>query len=300
MPSLSSERRLCAEFLRIRPCALDERAVERLERALEAASASAQRQWPGIQVEPGAFVSALAGNLPAAWTPEQGFAAWCVSDLYLTVAAAKNEANALARFEELLASPAVMGVVEHFRKDGVSPADVRQRLLERLLLAEPGRAPRLATYSGRGPLTEWLRVGAARVAVDLQRQVRSKVVPLDEAAALPLDDTDPELVILRRRHGEQLTQAMRTAFDQLSDRDVNVLRMHFLDGVSPENIGKLYGVNRTTVWRWMTQARGGWMTATRVLLMDALHLTDTQVASLMRDMKSGFHVSLGRWLEERR
>jgi RNA polymerase sigma-70 factor (ECF subfamily) len=193
-----------------------------------------------------------------------------------------------------------MGVVEPFRKDGVAPAEVRQQLLQRLLLAEPGKEARLATYSGRGPLTEWLRVAAARVAVDLQRQLRSKAVPLDEAPALPIDDTDPELTILRRRHGEQLTQAMRAAFDQLSDRDVNILRMHFIDGVSPESIGKLYGVNRTTVWRWMTHARRGWMSATRVLLMDSLRLSDAQVASLVRDMESGFHVSLGRWLEERR
>jgi RNA polymerase sigma-70 factor (ECF subfamily) len=297
--SQPDESGLAEVFLGVRPCSLDGAGVDRLLAELLRVVEEARRRWQGVAVDAADLVSALAERLPPSWEPPAPLPLSPAADLYLAVGAASGDARALGYFEALLCSSAVMSAVEPFRAQGLMPADVIQGLRQRLLAPEPGQRARILSYSARGSLQEWLRVAAVRLAVDLQRQLRSKDVPLEPDFELPLDEADPEMTLLRRQHGEALTQAMRAAFEQLSDRDVNILRMHFIDGVSPDKIGKLYAVNRTTIWRWMTQARNQWMTGTRSLLMKNLKLTQTQVTSLMHNLQSGFHVSLGRWLGER-
>ena len=52
--------------------------------------------------------------------------------------------------------------------------ELKQRVRVRLLVAEAGEVPRIAKYSGRGPLRAWLRVTATRVALDMRRAERPR------------------------------------------------------------------------------------------------------------------------------
>ena len=132
--------------------------------------------------------------------------------------------------------------------------DVRQALRTRLLVAAPGGAPRIADYAGRGPLGAWVRVAAVRVAIDLRRSQGQEPLPASgEHDASPADD--PELALLKARHSAAYADALRAAMASLSAKERNLMRMHFVDGLSIDRIGVAYQVHRATAARWIEALR---------------------------------------------
>jgi RNA polymerase sigma-70 factor (ECF subfamily) len=84
----------------------------------------------------------------------------------------------------------------------------------------------------------------------------------------------------------------------LSERERLILALHLGEQASLEDIGRIYGVNKSTVSRWMAQARSGIQDEVKRLLHARLRVRDTEVDSLYRLVQSDLHVSLVRLLRQ--
>jgi RNA polymerase sigma-70 factor (ECF subfamily) len=70
--------------------------------------------------------------------------------------------------------------------------------------------------------------------------------------------------------------------------------MHFVDGLTIDEIGALYQVHRATAARWISGARNTLLADTRARLTARLALTPSQFDSLMRLVRSELDLSLQR------
>src|SRR5438477_9387309 len=122
--------------------------------------------WPDVQLGEADFARLLAGRSPSA-------------ELYLACACVEGDPRALAALEAMLL-PAVAPVLA--RLDADERDEIVQELRERLLVPRGGKPARIAGYSGRGPLENWLKVAGLREAIEVDR--RRKRAPVSDEAAL--------------------------------------------------------------------------------------------------------------------
>jgi RNA polymerase sigma-70 factor, ECF subfamily len=174
---------------------------------------------------------------------------------------------------------------------------VRQRLSDTLFVASRGVAPKIAKYSGKGPLYAWVGVAAKRIALRLQQQGAGRPGAAHSGILeAVVDGDDPDLELLRARYGTQLEEALASAFQSLPARQKVVLRLSTVDGVSEKDIGAMYHVHQATVSRWKTQAHEAVLEQTRRYLRERHNLHVTEVDSLIRLLHSQVHVTLSRVL----
>jgi RNA polymerase sigma-70 factor (ECF subfamily) len=157
---------------------------------------------------------------------------------------------------------------------------------------------KLASYSGRGRLANWIAVAAQRVALSLARH--DKVLPeplaveeLENAVAV-LPDT--ELAYLRSRCEPHIREAFRLVIAGLPERDRLILRFHLLDGVSLEQIGRMYSVNPSTISRWLSTIRATIREQIERMLAERLGLRSDESISLAALIASDFDISLASLL----
>jgi RNA polymerase sigma-70 factor, ECF subfamily len=212
-------------------------------------------------------------------------------DLYLACACALGVPEALTAFEREIMSKAP-SFIAPTTTDHDIVAEAVQRLREKLLVAKDG-PPRIATYSGRGPLAGFVRVAAIRMVRDVLPAARARA-PL--AAVLPVDD--PELDFIKAKYREQFSEAIATAIAALPSRDRNLLALTLIDGLSTDAVGKIYGKDGATVRRWIAKARETVLEATRTNLQAALSASTDEVDSLIALLKSRWDVSVARHLRE--
>jgi RNA polymerase sigma-70 factor (ECF subfamily) len=168
--------------------------------------------------------------------------------------------------------------------------EVQQLLRERLFMAAPGGSPKIASYSGRSALQAWLRVVALRTALNLQRG-KSRWTGEAGLEALAAG-ADVELDHLRARYQEEFSRALRDAFSELTSKQRNLLRLRFMEGLTDEKIGRLFGVHQTTATRWIAAARDAVFAETRRLLSERLRLSTGEFESLILAVRSQLDVSL--------
>ncbi len=213
-------------------------------------------------------------------------------DLYLALACAHGVADAVKHFDaEHLAH-----VADFVARIDSTPAfadEVRQRLRHRLLVGTPEEPARVLGYSGRGPLGGWLRVCAVREARAIAKDHRRNDPIFKEVAS---DDVDPELAHLKRKYGEAVSEAFRRALDSLDGDDRTMLRMHYLDGLTIEEVGALFKMSRATAARTMSRARQRLVDAVREDLADVLGVGRGEADSLLAFVRSRIDVSLRKHL----
>ncbi len=256
--------------------------------------------WPTISrsISDEAFLHHLAERLPPGGEAPAALAATHGGDLYLACGCTGGDPQALAAFEKHF-----MAEVSHYlARSDTLPAftdEVKQMLRARLLVAEGGLLPRIAGYTGRGPLGGWLRTAAARSAIDLRRSQRGGVVALEhDVLTLQNEASDPELGFLKTHAAAELKAAFETTLARLSPREANVLRLHFLDGVTHEAVAALYRVSVRTVERWTAQLRQKLLDETRRRLAERLRLPASQLDELIGLVQSRLHVSIRRFLNK--
>lgn len=265
-----------------------------LAAALERLAEAGRVAWPALEVEAEAFIAHLAGRLQA----ESALDTLNAADLYLAFACVLGDPAALSAFDAAYLAK-VPPVLRGMLPPGMTDDDVLQSLRLKLFLREGEAPPRIATYSGRGALVHWLRAAALRVAQDFARSRRLEVATADEDLVnTPAVAQEADVALLKSRFAPQFKAAFQEALAGLSARDQNLLRLHYLDGVSPEEIGRLYSTHRTTVWRWLTQCRQELMEKTRALLATRVPAEDEEFASLMNAVHSQLDVSLSRLLRK--
>jgi RNA polymerase sigma-70 factor (ECF subfamily) len=169
-------------------------------------------------------------------------------------------------------------------------ADVRHELRDRLLVAAPGALPKIAHYSGRGPLAAWVRIAAVRLAIDLKRAAK----PVFDAARLPdvADADNPEVQLLKSQYAGEYQAALRESWLKLSVRERSVLRLHYVDGRNLDEVGVLYKVARATAGRWIAGARERILDEMMQILAARLKLTQAELDSIARLVRRDLHLSL--------
>lgn len=255
----------------------------------------ARASWPGVALSLEAFAAALERHRPpflAAPAPDGG--GWLDGlrgeELYLAAACAAGDEVAVRHLERL----AFEGLEKTLaRIDGSSAFvdEVKQELRLHLLVPARGGVPRLAQYAGRGSLVGWVHVAAARVALNLKRRSGPDALALgsfqggvsSDAGAVAVD---AETAYLRERYRDQLQVAFREAVGELTARQRNILRMHFLDGVPLERLALLYGLHRTTLGRWVTKSCEQVLARTRRHLSSKAQLPPKAMDSLILLLRS--------------
>ena len=262
-----------------------------LDAALVDGIAAAQRDWPALAVPADAFAAYVAARIPDGVSPAEAVGQMHTSDLYLACACARGDAKAFAAFDErclgqidrLLAG---MGV------DADASAEVKQELRSRVLVGD-GRAPEILDFTGRGDLRSWVRVMAIRQALRrLERARRDVSVEDDELMQRIVAPGNPELDYAKGIYRREFKQAFEAALRELPDRERTVLRQHYIDGLSIDELGRLYRVHRSTAARMLVRARSLVIETTRARMMHDLDVPSQDLDSIMRLIRSQIDISL--------
>ena len=148
-------------------------------------------------------------------------------DLVMAAACAAGDPVAIAAFEQQHVRsirPSVSRVA--LRPDQLD--ELRQTLRVRLLT---GPTPKIRQYKGNGPLGAWIRVTAARIALELQEATsrHGRDVGSDAAMnALVGSDANPELMAAKAQHREMFQRELQRCFRELDEQEKTLLRMHYL------------------------------------------------------------------------
>jgi RNA polymerase sigma-70 factor (ECF subfamily) len=164
---------------------------------------------------------------------------------------------------------------------------------ERLFVSEPGVRPRIAEYSGRGSLINFVRVVAARLRISKARK-RGEILTIDGsgAAESPSPGSDPELEFIKERYRGEFKRALESALRALDDEARNLLKLHFVDGLTLDQLASLFSVHRATVARRIAAAREEILAGARRLLGERLDADTRELDSLIELVRSRIDLSL--------
>jgi len=270
---------------------------ELIERAVFAAISIARAAHPALDLDPKEFARYLGEKVGRTDDAVRSLAELRPGDLALTFACAQGDRQAMEILDREVIHTAAR-VTSRIDATATFIDEVRQRLRERLLLAERGARPRINEYSGKGSLQAWTNVTAMRLALNL-KAVPAREVPLDLEALDPSGDTTMESRVARGRHGPELIAAFTEAAGALSAEERLLLRYHFADGLNFEQIAPLFHTHRSTISRKIAAARKKLLEGTRKALKSRLGADQTEVSSLLKMAHSRLDVEITAVLREK-
>jgi RNA polymerase sigma-70 factor (ECF subfamily) len=257
--------------------------------------AAGRAQHPGIELGLPAFADYLASH-PAIAGQEIDDAR--AGDLYLACAALTGDRVAVSALQRACAG-AIYGYLKPFSGGRAFVAEVAQDLWGGLLAGSPGAAPKLRAYSGRGPLVAFIGISAQRIALrSLRREDAGARVATRAASERERISTDTELGYIKRRYRAAFEACIEEALAALDDHSRMILRLYFVDGVSLERLGTIYGVAASTISRRLVKTRARVSRRTRELIAARLHLTPNEAESLWNVMRSQLDLSVSRLFGE--
>jgi RNA polymerase sigma-70 factor (ECF subfamily) len=269
-------------------------AVEGLDALLARHLTEARAAWPTVALTDEAFLRHLARHLPEGVTAE-AFGQLHGGDLYLACACAEGHPQALRAFDQhiLKKVPSRLGALPRATVD-----EVLQVLRARLLMARGDAPPKVADYSGRGPLLAWVRITAARIAGELaSRDGRQELFDEPpEALARMLSTADPEHELVRKDSRELLIEVLRKVLGTLPERERALLRLHHLHGFTMDKLASLYGESRSGMQRQVAHARERLLKLTRTELAARMRMEGPELESLLGLVRSRLDLSLNRLL----
>jgi RNA polymerase sigma-70 factor, ECF subfamily len=260
--------------------------IDCLDGVLASQYADALMTWPQVALPEPRYLDQLARCIRdrAGEPAEHVITTMPAADLYLATACSDGRPGALEAFRDAYV-PAVRQALGRVGAPAALIDEAVQQVL--IMLFVDGQ---IAGYRGRGTLRNWVR----SIAVKTGRRLLGgdTAIPVDERAELAVAVGDPELDLLRARHREQVRDAFAAAFAQLTERQRNVLRQYYLDGLTIDQIGSLYQINRATAARWVASARLALVAATRAMLVDRWGVAASDVDSVIRLVRSQLSVSV--------
>jgi len=251
--------------------------------------ARCREAFPGLDVPADLFARHVAARCPAELALEDWLGAMFAEDLYLACGCLAGIPAALVAFDARH-GPDIERALHGRDRRGLD--DAKQILHQRLFV---GPAPKIATYSGRGPLRRWLRVVVGRLLLEVLH-AREPLADDWEIAALPVASDDPELAYLKARYRAEYKQAFSDALAELGDRDRTVLAQYHVDGLTIDELGVLYGVHRVTASRWVLKAEAVVRDAVLALLRVRLGLSTADLREVTQLVRSQLSLSLARAL----
>jgi len=264
--------------------------AESIDSTLQALDRAGREAWPGVPLSAEAFASHIADRVRTRSNVVEAISTMHAADIFLACACSYAIPAALSVFERAQLSR-VPDLVRRIDSSTAFADEVTQGIREMLLVSAHGAESGIAGYSGRGALSNWIRIIAVRTALRLRREQRSAGTSLEAEAELP-GTLDPELDYLKLRYRGAYEEAFHVALASLPDRDALLLKLHYLDGLNIDAIGALYGIHRSTVARWRTEVRRRILASTREHLQRRLSLTESEFDSLVALVRSQLVVSI--------
>lgn len=273
---------------------------EMVEETLWQLVRAGQASWPEITIAPEAFVLFLVKQLRPEDLELAGLQSLRVGDLYLLCAAGQGHRAAM----DVLESKHMSTVRLALRKLSTPEpliADIVQSLYSRLLERQnaPQEMPEVRLgYAGRGTLMGWLCTCAVHEAGH-RRKRDKREVDLEQSSALLLDPgKSPELALLTGQLKVAFDVAFREASATLTSRERNLLRYHYLSGLSIDQIGTIYRVHRVTASRWVAQARERLATQTRKRFLLSVPTRLASLPQLMELIRSQLGINLANLIKQ--
>lgn len=270
-------------------------AVEGLEALLRELLEAGKVAWPTVTLAPETFVRHLARHLSGEGGAEV-LRQLHGADLYLACACAVGERHALLAFEQQILKkvPARLGQLAESTVD-----EVLQVMRQRLLVGRGDIPPRIADYSGRGPLLAWVRIIGVRIVGELASQDGRQELfdEPPESLARMLAPDDPERELLKEDSRQALVMALRTALAAMPERERALLRLHHIHGLTMDRLATMYGEPRSSIARRVMQARERLLKLTRGELASRLKLEGSELESLLGLVRSRLDLSLHRLMD---
>jgi RNA polymerase sigma-70 factor (ECF subfamily) len=243
--------------------------------------------WPAIDVPLAVFERVL-GTDPDARVHAE--------DLYLACACVHGDAAAIAAFEDAHRAT-IDGAIARIDRRPEVVEELRQAMLVRWLVPDLDQPPRLATYTGRGPLSAWVRIAASRAALDSRRGARRNAG--DEAIAERAvgDQHDPEVAYLRAKYQPAFTSSLARGLAMLTREQRGMLRLHYVEGMTMDALATMFQTSRAGVHRRVAAARTALFDHTCRLLREDLKLSASELTSMIRLVRSDLDVGLAQLLE---
>lgn len=276
--------------------ALDPASTAAVETRLFENISTSRAAWPALPLSDDELLRYLAERLSENEDPLRALENVNAADLYLAAACALEKPRALEAFEHHCLDDLDV-VLVRFSKSSVFHDEVRQAVRERLFMCQPNSRARIADYAGRGSLKSWVRVMAVRLAVDLLRKRGQEPHTAEETELENLAiDADSELRFLAERYRDEVKAAFRNAFAALSAAERNLLRLHYLEGLTLDQVAAMKRVHRATIARQIARCREEVAVRTHQFLVERLGISPSQVDSVMRLVRSHLDLSIDRWL----
>jgi RNA polymerase sigma-70 factor (ECF subfamily) len=280
---------LAEVFMRERP---GQRLPADLDARLQAVVARGRQAWPELGFDPIHLVGRLA--MVIGDDVETELDVLHAEDFALGIACLERRPGALEALDRVCGG-AVAAAVARIDRSRELFDEVHQILWQRLFVGTPEQSPRILSYAGRGPLAAWIAVAAQRIALDLRRDaVRNLGEP--EVESMLSAREHPEIDYLRTRYKGQFEQAVRAALAALPDRDRLLLRLTAVSGLSHEQVAAVYGVNQSTVTRWIAKVRAQVLKATSDEFCGKLGVPETEFRPLADMLMSQIDLSISRVL----
>jgi RNA polymerase sigma-70 factor (ECF subfamily) len=282
-----------ARFFAAAPTPLSAAAKAEIAASVTAARAAIAELW-SAPAEIDAFFLRLAGELADAADVDELQRRHLV-DLYVADRCAHGDAAAIAWVERTCVAP-LGPAIGRIDSSPVFVDEIRQRVRTKLLVAIGARPPRIAEYAGRGPLGAWVRVVAVREALAARRQRGHEAPRGDALLDVGASVTSPELGLVKEQYRVEFEEAFRAALAELTAEQRNLLRHHYLHGLTLDQIAGLYGMHRSSVARRIAKTRSGLLSATRRGLMSRLATSQVEFDELMALIASRIDLSIERHL----
>jgi RNA polymerase sigma-70 factor (ECF subfamily) len=247
--------------------------------------------------------AALAAHLGERAPADSPAIAWLeglpAADVFLACACAVGVPEAVRAFDAAFLEN-LEASLRQVRASADLVAETRQVLLEKLFVGSAGRPPKILAYTGQGALGGWARVAAVRTALNLLDKEKAGSPRVDDAEAIArafVPEKDLDLELMRARHAGDFVEAFRAAIAGLPRRDRTLLRLTFVEHLTPARVGVMYGVHRTTAMRWIDAAQEEVLARTRARLMERLRLSPSECDGLFALVRSRLDVTLSSLLK---
>ncbi len=258
-----------------------------MEQVIERAFAAGRWQWPELRKPAWAeFSQHVVRVKPTAKELEHHGA-----DLYLALGCGLGDARAVCLLQSRY-FPALQTTLARSGFDSTVREDVLQQTLLHLCA---GENPRLLTYAAKATLASWLTVATVRFALNMRPRKERTFggTPLELERLVGAEDS-PEIQLAVEKARPAFQAALQNAIGALPERDRTLLRLYFLDRLTIDDMGSMYGVHRATAARWISEIRKGILHQIQSRLSRELGLGSSEFDSLAFLIRSQLQLSLIR------